>query len=114
PNCADYRISTEGVEMGSGGQGRCDFGRSDDGSQRATVSDTFGHGHDIGNYILGLKSPVMSAGAAKSGLDFIRDANTAGGANMLIRILQIAVGKYHAATHALDGFCDKCCDLPRG
>ncbi len=44
----------------------------------------------------------MTAGAAKAGLNFIGDAQTAGSAHVLVSVFQIAVGKDNASADALD------------
>ena len=36
--------------------------------RRATVADSFGHCHDIGNYVLHFKSPLVDSGSTKSRL----------------------------------------------
>src|SRR5437764_14215516 len=91
----------------------CDLWCGYNCSQGAPVSDALGHGDDVRNYVLKLKSPVVSPGATKSGLDFIRDAHAAGCSNVLIRVLQIPVWKHHAAADPLNGFGDKGSDLSR-
>ena len=72
--------------------------------ERGAVSNAFGHRNDIGNDALRFEAPKMCAGAAKASLHFIRNAHAAGGANVFVSLFQIALGKFHKAAHALDGF----------
>jgi hypothetical protein len=56
---ADNGIATERVEVCSLSERGRDFRRRHNRAERATVSDSFGHRHDIGNHILGFESPIM-------------------------------------------------------
>src|ERR1043166_3366453 len=99
---ADDRIAAEGVEVRAlrerGGDVRC----CNDRAERATVPDSFRHCHDVGNYVLRFESPVMRAGPTESGLDFISDADSAGGSDMFVSMFQVSIGKNNAAAHALN------------
>src|SRR5205823_4334490 len=77
----------------------------------ATVADAFGHGHDVGNHALGLEPPEMCPGAAKPGLDLVGNADAAGSPDVLVNMIEIAVGKNHYAADALNGFGDETGDL---
>ena len=110
---ADDRVSTEGVKMNSLGEHARDLRRCDHCRQRAAIADPFGHGHNIRNHVLRLKSPIVGAGAPESGLNFVRNANTPGGTRVFVSGLQIAVRENHAAAHSLDRFRDEGGDLSR-
>ena len=56
----------------------------------------------------------MRAGAAEARLDFVRDAQPPGGADVLIGILEVIVRKNHATADALNRFSDKRRDHARG
>ena len=73
----------------------------------------FRHRDDVGNHALRFKAPEMRAGAAEAGLHFVGDAHAAGGADVFVSVLEIAVRKYHEAADALDGFGDEAGDLAR-
>jgi hypothetical protein len=63
---------------------------------------------------LQLEAPEVLARAAKPGLDFVRYADSAGGAGVLVSVLKVAVGEYYRATDTLDGLGDEGGDLSGG
>ena len=95
-------IAAEGVEMNPLRQRLRDLRRGDDGGERRAVADALGHGDDVGNHALRFEAPVVRARAAEAGLHFIGDAHAAGGAHVLVGVLQIAVGENDEAADALD------------
>ena len=85
---ADDRIAAERVEMNPLRERCGDLRRGHDRGERAAVADAFRHGDDVGNDALRFETPVMRAGAAEAGLHFIRDADAAGGAHVLVGVLE--------------------------
>ena len=81
--------------------------------KRATISNAFGHGDNVGRYALSFKSPEVRARSSKAGLHFIRDAQAASGAHVLVGIFQIAIWQHHRTAHALNAFGDERAHLPR-
>src|SRR5687767_1729489 len=100
--------------MNARGQRLRDLRRGDDGRERTAIADPFGHGHNVRDDTLRFESPVMRAGAAEARLNFIRDANTAGGANVFVSVPQIAVRKHDGAADALNALGDEPRDLTGG
>src|SRR5580700_5455754 len=110
PLCTDHWISAEGIKMDSFGETLRDRRRGDYCRQRNPVSDPFRHGHDVGYHPLTFKSPVGFAGAAKTSLDFVRDADTAGASHMFIHMLEIVVREQNRPANSLNRFRNKSCD----
>src|SRR6266404_9942970 len=84
-------ISAKSIEVRALPERGGDFRRGHDRAERTTVTDSFGHCHDIGNHTLGFESPIMCAGAAEARLHFIGDAQTAGAANMFVNVFKVAI-----------------------
>src|SRR5258706_5814132 len=99
--------------MNSFGEDRRDFWRCHHRRQWAAIANTLSHGNDVGNDPLVFKAPEMRSRAAKSRLNFVSYANSAGPTHMLINMLEIAIWKNNDATDSLNRFCDEAGDLPR-
>ena len=96
-------VATEGVEVSFLRHDRGDFRRGDDRGEWSAVADALGQRDDVGDDALRLEAPEMRAGAAEAGLDFVGDAETAGGAHVFVGVLEVALGEFDEAAHALDG-----------
>src|SRR6516225_11243836 len=96
------------------GQHAGDFVRGHHRGERAAVADAFGHRHDVRDDTLCFEAPEMGPGAAKAGLDFVRDAEAAGSTDVLVRLLEVTFRKYDGAADALNGFGDESGDAAGG
>src|ERR1044071_5122167 len=108
---ADNRVAAKSVEVNSFGEDAGNLRRGYHCSERASVSDTFGHGYDVRDHALRFKSPEVSACAAKAGLHFVGNTDAAGGTHMLVDVFEIAIGKNHHTPDPLNGFGNKTGDL---
>src|ERR1041385_4645715 len=93
--------------MNAIGQDLGDFWGSHHRAERAPVADSLGHRDDVGDDALRFKTPEMGSRPAEASLDFIRNADAASGADVLIDMFQITIGKHHHAADTLDGFGNK-------
>ena len=100
-------VAAVGVEMNPLGEGLGDLVGGDHRGERGTVADTLGHDDDVGLDALGLEAPEGFAGATKTGLNLVGDADTTGGTDVLVNFLKVAVRKDDGPAHALDGFGDE-------
>ena len=100
--------------MDVGFEGRGDFGGGDHRGEGEAVSDSFGHHHDVGNDALAFESPVVGAGAAEAGLDFVGNAESAVTAHDVVGLRKVAFGEDDGAADALDGLGDEACHLAGG
>ena len=102
-DCGDNGVTGEGVEVNflrhHGGDFRCGHDRGEWGA----VADALGQRDDVGDNALRFEAPKMRAGAAAAGLNFVGDAETAGGAHVFVGVLEVALGELDEAAHALDG-----------
>ena len=67
--------------------------RDRDRRERHAVADRLAHDHYVRRHSRQLKAPEGVAGAPKAGLDLVGDADGAGGAQLLVRRREPAVGE---------------------
>src|SRR5437870_13867671 len=78
-----------------------------DCAERATVTDSFCHRHNVRNHPLCFETPVMCAGPTKSRLHFIGDAQATGCADVFVDIFEGTIREYDTSPHAWNCVRDK-------
>ena len=109
----DHGVAAEGVEVDFAEEGLRDFVGGDDGGQGATVADAFGHCDDVGDDTLRFEAPEMRAGSSEAGLNFVRDADPASGADVSVNVLEVSRREFDESADALDGLRDEAGNLAR-
>ena len=93
-------------------EGLGDGRRGHHGGERRAVADALGHRDDVGDHALRLEPPEVRAGAGEARLHLVGDAEAPCGSHMVVGGFQIAVGKHHRPSHALDALGDERGHLP--
>src|SRR5262249_1830381 len=107
--CTSYWIAAERAkEFHTSGEGRSDFLRRDNRSQRKCVADWFTENGDVRNDALRFKSPKMRAQPSKTDLNFVSNADASGRADVAICFRQIVLRENNLSGNAGQSFGEKC------
>src|SRR5260370_41560588 len=99
---ADNRIPAKSVEMNARGKRLRDLGLGHDRGKRHSVANALRHRYDIRNYALRFKSPIVRSGPSKTRLNFVRDADAAHRAYVLVSDFQITIRKNDRSADSLN------------
>lgn len=82
-------------------EGARDLGRRHHGGHRKSVSDSLGHGHDVGRDAVRLEVPKVFAGPAEARLHLVGHAHAAVAPDQLVHPFQIALRELDDPSDAL-------------
>jgi hypothetical protein len=101
------RIATERVEVNSAGECLCDLSSRRHRGEWNTVPDPLGHRDDVGNNTVVLEPPVVLAGAAEAGLNFVGNTEAAVFPDDRVRLAEIVGSPAGHSSDSLNRFGDE-------
>src|SRR3954469_1504895 len=107
------RVSAEGIEVNTLGHRLGDLHPRRNGAKRYAIANALRHSHEVRDDVEVLESPVVIAGAAKTGLHFVADAESAALPRDRIRFAQISARAVGGPAYALNRLGDERGDLSR-